>query len=578
MIRESSPEEDDNLALIPQHDAKPNLSPHQNHRHPATLEISGELTARIVRRLLSRRCHWYLLAICLSIVLILLLFSFDIGHLFRNVAILRSVSPGDRMREADLRALFLLRNQQLGLLHLWNRTTPRSSSSLSSISSPPSGNSNSAPGKTEFPGVPVAVSPEEFRSVLLEQIRLNMKIQAALLSSHWGRNASLDPVDDNMDAYFSVTGVDVCRKVDRPEDRRTSEWKPHKNRFLFAICLSGQMSNHLICLEKHMFFAALLDRILIFPSRKLDYDYNQVLDINHINQCLGREVVISFDDFVVKMKNKLKIDRFICYISSPPCFLDEEHIKRLRNLGISLGKIEAAWPEDVKLKVQKKRIVADVMPKFSSDAEVIAIGDMFYADVEEEWVMQPGGPISHKCKSLIEPNRLILLTAQRFVQTFLGSNFVALHFRRHGFLKFCNVKEKSCFYPIPQASECLLRIVERANAPVIYLSTDAAGSETDLLQSLVVLNGKPVPLVKRPSHTTVEKWDALLYRNHLGGDPQVEAMLDKTISALSTVFIGAPGSTFTEDILRLRRGWGTASQCDEYLCKGELPNFIAETE
>ncbi|GKE79446.1 hypothetical protein Tco_1545566, partial [Tanacetum coccineum] len=48
----------------------------------------------------------------------------------------------------------------------------------------------------------------------------------------------------------------------------------------------------------------------------------------------------------------------------------------------------------------------------------------------------------------------------------------------------------------------------------------------------------------------------------------VEAMLDKTISALSGVFIGAPGSTFTEDILRLRRGWGTASVCDEYLCQG----------
>lgn len=55
-------------------------------------------------------------------------------------------------------------------------------------------------------------------------------------------------------------------------------------------------------------------------------------------------------------------------------------------------------------------------------------------------------------------------------------------------------------------------------------------------------------------------------------------MLDKTICALSTVFIGASGSTFTEDILRLRRGWGSASLCDEYLCQGELPNYIAEDE
>jgi peptide-O-fucosyltransferase len=59
---------------------------------------------------------------------------------------------------------------------------------------------------------------------------------------------------------------------------------------------------------------------------------------------------------------------------------------------------------------------------------------------------------------------------------------------------------------------------------------------------------------------------------------QVEAMLDKTISALSNVFIGSSGSTFTEDIFRLRRGWGSMSYCDEYLCQGELPNYIAEQD
>ncbi|CAK9163825.1 unnamed protein product [Ilex paraguariensis] len=59
---------------------------------------------------------------------------------------------------------------------------------------------------------------------------------------------------------------------------------------------------------------------------------------------------------------------------------------------------------------------------------------------------------------------------------------------------------------------------------------------------------------------------------------KVEAMLDKTICALSTVFIGSSGSTFTEDILRLRKDWGLASPCDEYLCRGEVPNFIADDE
>jgi len=315
----------------------------------------------------------------------------------------------------------------------------------------------------------------------------------------------------------------------------------------------------------------------VVPSQKVDYQYERVLDIDHINDCIGRKVVITYEEFVEKRK-KVSIDQFICYIASPPCFLDEDHIKKLKGLGISLGKIEAAWPEDAKLKEPKKRYVGDITPKFSTDAEVLAIGDMFYADIEDEWVNQPGGPLAHKCKTLVQPSRLIMLTAQRFVQTFLGGNYIALHFRRHGFLKFCNVKKESCFFPIPQAAECILRIVEKANAPVIYLSTDAADSETNLLQSLVVYNDRQVPLVKRPEHHSSEKWDALLYRNHIGGDGQVEAMLDKTICALSNVFIGSSGSTFTEDIFRLRRGWGSASHCDEYLCQGELPNYIAEQD
>ena len=55
-------------------------------------------------------------------------------------------------------------------------------------------------------------------------------------------------------------------------------------------------------------------------------------------------------------------------------------------------------------------------------------------------------------------------------------------------------------------------------------------------------------------------------------------MLDKTICAMSSVFIGAPGSTFTEDILQLRKDWGLAPLRDEYLCQGEEPNFIADNE
>ncbi|KAJ4952334.1 hypothetical protein NE237_029166 [Protea cynaroides] len=571
MDRESSSdEEEDRQNLIDPNETKPARSSFEIE------EFKNKISHRFKNFSFSKR---YLFFICLPLVLVFFFFSVDVGSLFRRVSSIRVDSASSRMREAELQALYLLRKQQLGLLNMWNVTSSYSivySENKSNSTSNSTSNSSSNSGLEREDLLRSSSLFDDFRSGVLKQITLNKEIQQALLSSHRIGNLSA-LVDDSVNHEFDDFRFDRCRTVDQMSERRTIEWKPKSDKYLFAICVSGQMSNHLICLEKHMFFAALLNRILVIPSPKVDYQYSRVIDIDHINKCLGRKVAVSFEEFSETKKNHLHIDRFICYVSLPQlCFVDEEHIKKLKNIGLSTAKLEAAWVEDVK--EPKERTLEDVKAKFSSNDDVLAIGDVFYSKVEQDWVMQPGGPLAHNCKTIIEPNRLIRLTAQRFIQTFLGKNFIALHFRRHGFLKFCNAKKPSCFFPIPQAADCITRVVERANAPVIYLSTDAAESETDLLQSLIMPNGKAVPLVKRPSRNSAEKWDALLYRHGLEGDSQVEAMLDKTISAMSSVFIGASGSTFTEDILRLRKDWGSASVCDEYLCQGEQPNFIAEDE
>ncbi|MBA0868423.1 hypothetical protein Goshw_013107 [Gossypium schwendimanii] len=558
MDRHSSDEDDDRQTLTHQNDTK--HLPRQIPTSPraSTAPRSGfhieELESQIRRRFKLTFNKRYLFAIFLPLLLIPIFLSTDIRSLFSsNISSLKFNKVSDQLKESQLQALYLLNQQLTSLLSLWNHTFVNSNDNVS------------------------AVQFDDIKASLLNQITLNKHIQQTLLSPHKTGNTLQNATV--LDPAYAGYSFDRCRKVDlKFSERRTIEWKPKPNKFLFAICLSGQMSNHLICLEKHMFFAAVLNRALVIPSSKFDYQYNRVLDTEHINDCVGKNAVIPFEDFMEMKKNHAHIDRFICYFYSPqPCYVDEEHLKKLRSLGISMGKLESAWKnEDIKKPSQKT--IKDLEEKFASDDDVIAIGDVFFAEMERDWVTQPGGPIAHKCKTLIEPSKLILLTAQRFIQTFLGSNFIALHFRRHGFLKFCNAKKPSCFYPIPQAADCITRMVERANTPIIYLSTDAAESETGLLQSMVVLNGKTIPLVKRPPRNSAEKWDALLYRHGIEDDPQVEAMLDKTICAMASVFIGAPGSTFTEDILRLRKDWGTASLCDEYLCQGEGPNFIAGEE
>lgn len=561
MDRESSDDEEDRRHLIHQNETIPKSPPRSTFQideddHNQFKSPRHSSYATNVRNFTFNKR--YLFAITLPLIIIFIYFTADFKALFRTNISSDYDQDGavssNLMRESELRALYLLKQQQSGLLDLWNRTAMPGVKSNSTYSN----------------------SFQNLRSALIDQISLNKRIQQALLSSHQLGNW-LDSGEHNV-TDPSLTGLTACQKVDQKlSERRTIDWKPKQDKYLFAICTSGQMSNHLICLEKHMFFAAVLNRVLVIPSARVDYEFSRVLDIDHINKCLGREVVVTFEEFAERKKNHMHIDKVLCYFSLPqPCYVDDDHVKKLKALGVSLSELKTVWTEDVKKPTD--RTIQEVTEKFSSNDDVLAIGDVFFADVEKEWVMQPGGPIAHKCKTLIEPSRLILLTAQRFIQTFLGENFVALHFRRHGFLKFCNAKNPSCFFPIPQAAECITRLVERANIPVIYLSTDAAESETGLLQSLVMLNGKTVPLITRPARNSAEKWDALLYRKKLDGDSQVEAMLDKTISALSGVFIGAPGSTFTEDILRLRRGWGTASTCDEYLCQGEVPNFIAGDE
>ncbi|XP_011079203.1 uncharacterized protein LOC105162777 isoform X1 [Sesamum indicum] len=577
MDPEASDEKDDRQHLISQSGRPNDVLNSPNSRRPSTFQIDDGLKSPFsgVCRRFKSRC---LVAICLLVPILVLCFTIDFKNMlpirFPRIEVLTNSSiPVNRMRGSELQALYLLKQQEFELFKMWNYTALVNKSELNLVNSSTSLNMSSA--NHDAAASPSSSLLEDLKSRIFSQISLNKRIQGVLLSSQENGD-KVDLYENYTDANF--LGWNRCGKVDqRLSERRTIEWKPRSDKYLFAICVSGQMSNHLICLEKHMFFAALLDRVLVIPSAKVDYEFRNVLDIEHINKCLGRKVVVTFEEFAESKKNHLHVDKFMCYFSLPqPCFVDDDHVKKLKGLGLALSKIEAVWEEDVKQ--PKQRTVQDILANFSSDDDIIAIGDVFFADVDRQRVMQSGGPIAHKCKTLIEPSRLILLTAQRFIQTFLGKDFIALHFRRHGFLKFCNAKQPSCFYPVPQAADCINRVVERANSPVIYLSTDAADSETGLLQSLVIWNGKTIPLVQRPAVNSAEKWDALLYRHGLEGDSQVEAMLDKTICALSTVFIGSSGSTFTEDILRLRKDWGSASKCDEYLCEGELPNFIAEDE
>ncbi|EFJ29462.1 protein-O-fucosyltransferase-like protein [Selaginella moellendorffii] len=229
-----------------------------------------------------------------------------------------------------------------------------------------------------------------------------------------------------------------------------------------------------------MFFAALLDRTLVFPDPCVDYSYEKTLDIAHICSCLGEKTLLTLHEFLGKNKTDI---RLLCYMSG--CFLDEDHEKKIKALGL---------PRPMPgLKKLLSKAIHLVLARANSWRR-----DVFYSDVESELVAQIGGPFQHSCKTIIRPNRPILLTAQ--------SN---LHLEED---------------PGGQALSDLHLAVE---------------SEITLLQQLL---GPDVPMIQRPQHDSREKWDAILQRKGLLADNQVVAMLDKTICAMAQSFIGTRGS------------------------------------
>lgn len=402
---------------------------------------------------------------------------------------------------------------------------------------------------------------------ILEQIRLNQEVQQILLSGH--HNGTLrEPIEGSAPyrPNNELMSVWRCKEVRKEAIVKNPgvEWRPKAGRFLVMICDSGQMTNHFICLQKHVYFGALLNRTLVLPHEDLDYKYEHLLDITHMKKCLGNNRVMTFKEFEAIREKNLYINTLICYLHD--CYFDKDHQRKWETLGFTFGPRRDAWPYHTGLLHPATHTHPhDILTKFSSEEEVIATGDLYYAEFKDS-------AVAHVCLNLFQPHRSIIVTAQRFVQTYLGTSFLSLHFRRHGFLLFCNKKIPNCFFPIPQAAECIQKTIQVSNPKLIFLSTDAPESEIKELRSMV-----SVPLVMRSeAHEAQAKWDSLLWRKKLESDPAVMAMVDKAIAAMGTVFVGTRGSTFSDDIQRMRNESGTANSCDCNLCDGELPSFTAE--
>ena len=199
----SSDREDDRRNLIPHN----GIIKHASNSHSfSTFNISDNGFSSSERRWPKFGKKWYLLLILLPLLLALLYFL--VGFLTPSSLI---DSSSDSTRESELRALYLLREQQLGLISVLNRTLGILAALGSNSSSNNDNNGNETSGYlnvSEMPdGEPIF---EEFKAVIYKVIMLNKKIQQVLLSTNNDGNVSESSVSNE---DLLAGGVDLCRKV-----------------------------------------------------------------------------------------------------------------------------------------------------------------------------------------------------------------------------------------------------------------------------------------------------------------------------------------------------------------------------
>ncbi|CAI7900663.1 unnamed protein product, partial [Closterium sp. NIES-53] len=281
----------------------------------------------------------------------------------------------------------------------------------------------------------------------------------------------------------------------------TIHWNPKPQRYLIALCSGGQLSNRLACLRQSMLDAALMNRTLVIPTQGIDYDYEALLDLGAFDECMGRGRVITFSAYNASVRGRVRVGRYICHVhvyqTDQAC--DSLRLSYEARLHASFAKHEIARKRTPS--PWFKYPTAEFLRKFHGDHHVIAFANMFGVGGRElrfhgraPLVVRP------ECRGLLQPSRAIQEAAVGFINTFLGSRFIAIHLRRGDFFHHCIHGDGShravpCFHPIHQLARCLhSRLQALPGAAMVFVASNAGEEEmralSETLATLVSGEGR----------------------------------------------------------------------------------------
>ncbi|CAI7902296.1 unnamed protein product [Closterium sp. NIES-53] len=285
-----------------------------------------------------------------------------------------------------------------------------------------------------------------------------------------------------------------AQQIDLNEPKIES-WTPPKNRYLLALCVYGRLSNQEWCLRNYLIAAAILQRTLVIPTESCGvafatfcWRWDNIVDVARMRACLApaygtNETVITVDEYVAREGRDMAIDHIACF-SNRSC-LDNWAVIKEHYPHITLpGKLE--YP------TIPSKDVNDFLHAYApyNDAPIISLGDAYGMGLRGLPFYFEGAvaPFTSTCADIWQPPLVIENFVHGFIDTFLGSEYAALHLRRSDFSrayrKEDNSRERASFLPIVTVARFVIERLRDTGVSAVYLATDASPSEIQLLEKL----------------------------------------------------------------------------------------------
>eukprot|EP00271_Cylindrocystis_brebissonii_P001525 TRINITY_DN1178_c0_g1_i1.p1 TRINITY_DN1178_c0_g1~~TRINITY_DN1178_c0_g1_i1.p1 ORF type:complete len:365 (+),score=31.49 TRINITY_DN1178_c0_g1_i1:728-1822(+) len=363
-----------------------------------------------------------------------------------------------------------------------------------------------------------------------------------------------------------------------------------------------KMSNRIMCYRNAVLHAGLLNRTLLINTNTSEiharYNRSLVFDLNHLQSCYGADVVMTHEEFRKKYNADPMVDQVLCFPSTFGCpdHMEEKNkwflMQGQKTFPVEWAHVHGRYAHPLK-RVNKSRdlTVSQVLEEApNAVGRVLWVGENHHTRLagdklyprrcpkSEVFCAYQGGEAPFQRLStcprgfVIKPDGGMFSAANSFVAEELGGGpFLAAHVRRGDFVR------NRTPLPLDEALEWIRRLAGEYELMTVFLATDADLSELAHIRKSFQAWQLELPRLRlvtlhvpKRHHTAVDvvksRWLQEVYDRGWEGELPV-MILDKVICSMASAFLGSIGSTFTDDIMRLRYGMATASARDRLLGK-----------